>query len=173
VSDQRKSNRFNQSLGIIKMKKLIQALRSISFKNILGVFFAGLLMFISTACSNNPPMGASSPSPDKGLTSELPNPVKSKQKDQMYAYNNSDQDIVKRVKDVSEKVSNSASEMAGDLVEGTQQNIQKAEDNTKKALNQVEKAAEKTSTDIKRQASKGAGEVKDKAGDFQRQIQKS
>ncbi|MGL4500410.1 MAG: DUF6658 family protein [Planktothrix sp.] len=155
------------------MKKLIQALRSISFKNILGVFFAGLLMFISTACSNNPPTGASSPKPDKGLTSELPSPVKSTQKAEMYAYNNSDQDIVKRVKDVSEKVSNSATEMAGDLMEGTQKNIKKAEGNTKKALNQVEKAAEKTSTDIKRQAAKGAQQVKDKAGDLERGIQKT
>lgn len=159
------------------MKKLIQALLSISFKNILGVFFAGLLMFISTACSNNPPTAQSSaessPNQAKGLTSELPSPVKSGQKGDMYAYNNSDQDIVKRVKDVSEKVSNSASEAAGDLMKGTQQNIQKAEDNTKQALNKIQKAAEKTSTDIKRQASKGAGEVKDKAGDFQRQIQKS
>ncbi|WRH66623.1 MAG: DUF6658 family protein [Planktothrix sp. GU0601_MAG3] len=159
------------------MQKLTQALRSISFKNILGVFFAGLLMLISTACSNNPPTAQSSgegnPNQSKGLTSELPSPVKSNQKTEMYAFDNSDQDIVKRVKDVSEKVSNSASEVAGDLMKGTQKNIQKAEDNTKQALNQVQKAAEETSKDIKSQASKGAGQVKDKAGDFQRQIQKS
>ena len=159
------------------MQKLIQALRSISFKNILGVFFAGLLMFISTACSNTPPTaqspGEGSSNQAKGLTSELPSSVKSKQTGEMYAYNNSDQDIVKRVKDVSEKVSDSASKMAGDLKEGTQQNINKAEGKTKQALNQVQKGAEKTSKEIKNQAAKGAGQVKDTAGDFQRQIKKS
>lgn len=159
------------------MKKLIQALRSISLKSILGVFFAGLLMFVSTACSNNPPTaqssGGSSLGETKELKSELPSSIQTEQKGELYSYNNTDQDIVKRVKDVSEKVSNSASEMAGDLTEGTQKNIQKAEDNTKQALNKVQKAAEKTSTDLKRQASKGAQQVKDKAGDLERGIQKT
>jgi hypothetical protein len=159
------------------MKKLIQALRSISLRSILGVFFAGLLIFISTACSNNPPTaqssGEGSLSETKGLKSELPSQVQPNQKGQLYSYNNTDKDIVKRVKDVSEKVSNSASEMAGDLREGTQNNLHKVENNTKQALDQAQNKAEKTSTGIKRQASKGAQQIKDKAGDIERGIQKT
>jgi hypothetical protein len=140
-------------------------------------FLSGLLIFISTACSNNPPTAQSSAegslSETKGLKSELPSQIQPKQKGELYSYNNTDKDIVKRVKDVSEKVSNSTSEAAENLIEGTKNNLRQVKNNTKQALDQAQNMAEKTSTGIKRQASKSAQQIKDKAGDIEQGIQKT
>lgn len=76
------------------MNKLIEAIRSIKIKSILGVFLGGLLIFVTTACgaaNANPPAprlsGEGSINSTKGPQSELYAPVQSKKPGGMYPYN--------------------------------------------------------------------------------------
>lgn len=99
------------------MNKLIKALSSISLKNIVGVFLAGLLVLISTACSANPPAarlsGEGSIHETKGYKSELYKPVQPEQKGGMYPYSDTN-------------VSNRQAEAKGKaLVENAKSNINK------------------------------------------------
>lgn len=76
------------------MKKLIDSIRSIQIKSILGVFLGGLLLFVTTACNSNPPAprlsGEGNINTTKGPQSELYSPVQSKKPGGMYPYNDED-----------------------------------------------------------------------------------
>lgn len=173
------------------MKKLIQALRSISLKSIVGVFLAGSLLFISTACSSNPPTarlsGEGSINETKGYKNELYKPVQSEQKGGMYPYSDTDtpnrkaelkgkalvdnaksniskvnnpQEFVEnykngkpfpeRVKDLSESIGDSASEVADDWRGGTQRGLRNLKNNAKQGVDQAQDTAEDAGRAIER-----------------------
>ncbi|VXD19437.1 conserved exported hypothetical protein [Planktothrix serta PCC 8927] len=196
------------------MKKLIEALRSVSLKSIMGVFLAGVLLLISTACSNKTPTAQVSDNASynetQGYKKELYHPVQDKQKGGMYPYSDTDvsnpkadakakalidsaksninkvnnpQEFVEnykngkplpeRVKDLSERVGESASEVADDWMGGTKRGMRNVKNNTKDALDTAKNQAEDTSMGLKRQASKGAQHLQEKAEDAGRAIDKS
>ena len=75
------------------MKKLIDTIRSIKIKSILGVLLGGLLIFVTTACgaaNANPPAprlsGEGSINSTKGPQNELYSPVQSEKSGGMYPY---------------------------------------------------------------------------------------
>lgn len=73
------------------MKKLIDTIRSIRIRSILGLFLGGLLVFVTTACNANPPAPRLSGEGDyhstKGPQNELYSPVQSEKPGGMYPYN--------------------------------------------------------------------------------------
>ncbi|EAW33299.1 hypothetical protein [Lyngbya sp. PCC 8106] len=100
------------------IRRLIDAIKSISFKSVLTVVLAGVLVIVTTACNSNPPApkitGSGEYHSSKGQDKELYAPVQSKKSDGMYPY-----------EDMDSSASTRTERKAKELVENAKKNVSK------------------------------------------------